>query len=742
MKRPLVLAGFCYLLTQAAAVFFGAGVSRVLFFVCLGGFAVTFVYWRTRRAAVFPAAFLIAAAALGSFCLYTRMAVQPPRMLDGRDETVEATVCELPVSQYGRWYYVMQVDGVDDKTAPQHFKIRLSSQRALDVEPYSRFRGKIHLFLPQGGDGYSSRGYYESKGISMFAYLDEYGGIRILPAVSHPPYFYALRLRRALIDSVGGVLPAEEASLVNGILLGDVSGLDGSLTADFRTDGISHILSVSGLHMATIAELLLFLLLFLRVRKRAASVLTAAGVLAFMAVTCFVPSVTRSGLMCLLVLSGPVVSRRADPLNSLCAAALLICLANPYAAADVGFLLSFTATLGLIQLSGPIAGFLNRRFDKVPLLRPLVQGVNGVLATSAAATLFTLPIILLNFGTVSLVSPLANLLELAPSTLLIGFGAGAAVLNLLFPQSYLAMPFALAAGLLAKYMRWCAAWLARIPLASISASQGFVPLWLGGTVLLFAAAYGLARGKKLFPRTACLSVIVLLAGILSYQLSERGVTRIAVLDTGTSLSVVMTRGNHAAVVGCDTYNSGKIVSWLNHENAASLDFLELLTQNHGELTAAADVSGRFAPRRLVAQQAAGADGFVQKALESSAGNALFHSAARASFWDGVTAETVWTGNAACARITAQGVTVLLCPSEADPSTLPENWRRCDFLVTDGAPSGEKAPDAVFTVFAMDQSDLAKDRRIVSATRAVWTGGCGNVVLQISGDRTLSIRREE
>ncbi len=742
MKRPLVLVGFCYLLTQAAAVFFGAGVSWILFFLCVGGFAVTFVYWRTRRAVVFPLAFLAAALALGSFCLYTRLTAEPPHMLDGRDETVEATVCELPVSQYGRWYYVMQIDSVDDKTVPQRFKIRLSAQGSLQVEPYSRVRGKIHLFLPQGGDGYSSRGYYQSKGISMFAYLYEYGGVQILPADSHPPYYYALRLRSALLRSVDDVLPPREASLVGGILLGDVSGLDSGITADFRTDGISHILSVSGLHMATVAELLMFFLLFLHLRKKTASVLAGAGILAFMAVTCFVPSVTRSGVMCLLCLAAPVVSRRADPLNSLCAAALLICLSNPYAAADIGFLLSFFATLGLVVCSAPIAGFLNGRFDKIPLLHPFVQGASGVLATSAAATLFTLPIILLNFGTVSLVSPLANLLELVPSTLLIGFGAGAAVLNLLFPQSYLAMPFALAAGLLAKYMRWCAAWLARIPLASISASQGFVPLWLAGSGLLLAAAYGLARGRRLLPQAACLSVILLLTGVLSYQISQRGVTRVAVLDTGTSLSVVMTRGNRAAVVGCDAYNSGRLVSWLNHENVSRLDYLELLTQDHEEFTSAADVSSRFRPWQLVAPEKTGVDGFVRKAMGNSVKSALFQNGARASFWDGVTVETMSGGKASAARICVNGVTILLCPSGADAASLPETWKRCDFLVTDAVPAGQEEPEPVLTVFSMDENDLVKSGRSVADRRSVWTGGRGNIVLQLSGDRTLSIRREE
>lgn len=741
MKRPLVLVGFCYLLTLAAAVFFGAEVSFVLLWVCLAGFAVTFVYWRTRKAVVFPLAFLTAALALGSFCIYSHFSVEPPRMLDGKDETIEGTVCELPSRQYNRWYYVVQVDSVADKSAPQHFKIRLSSQNGLSVEPYSRISGKIHLFLPSGGDGYSSRGYYASKGIMMFAYLYEYVGVKISPPAAKPPYYYALKLRQALLKSINSILPPDEASLVNGILLGDTGGLSNTLTADFRTDGISHILSVSGLHMATIAELLIFLLLFLHVPKKPTAAVAACGVFGFMAVTCFVPSVTRSGVMCLLCLAAPLISRRADPLNSLCTAGLLICLANPYAAADVGLLLSFFATLGLILCTGPITKFLNGKLDKIHALSPLVRGINGVLATSIGATLFTLPIILLNFGTVSVVAPLSNLLELVPSSLLMGFGAAAAVINLILPQSYLAMPFALAAGLLAKYMQNCAAWLAQIPLASISAQRGFVLLWLGGTMLLFAAALALGKERRLFPQTACLSFILLLVGIFSYQLSQQNVTRVAVLDVGTDVSVVLTRGGHAAVVGCGSYNSGKIISYLNSENIAQLDTLELLTQERDEYACAADITSRFRPKRLITQQDAYVDGFVRKAVADSEKTTQYQSEADTALWNNVRIETVLSKKAAAAKITTDGVTIVVCPNGADLSELPAGWRDPDFLVADTITEqiGEISP--VCTIFSMDGNDLAKSAGKVKQLRSVWTGGYGNLVLELKGERTLSVGRE-
>ena len=741
MRRPLVLVGFCYLLTLAAAVFFGAGASFVLLWICVAGFAVTFVWWRTRRAVVFPLAFAAAAIALAAFCAYSRFAVEPPRALDGKTAVVSGTVCELPEQRNGRWYYTVRIDSAANRETPTGFKVRLSSQERLEAGPYSRVSGKICLSLPPGGDGFASRSYYASKGIMMFAYADWGTSLSVSPPVEKPPYYYALRMREKLLDAVDEVLPQEQASLVKGILLGDTDGLSDSLNADFRTDGVSHILSVSGLHMSTIAELMIFLLLFCRVPKRAASLAAACGVFGFMAVTCFVPSVTRSGVMCLLFLAGPLLSRRADPLNSLCAAGLLICLSNPYSAADVGFLLSFFATLGLVICTGPVTRFLNGRFDRVRALRPLVQGVNGVLATSAGATLFTLPIVLLSFGTVSVVSPLANILELVPSSLLMCFGAAAAVFRLLLPQTFLAMPFALAAGLLAKYMSASAAFLARIPFASVSASQGFITLWLAGSLILFAVALFLGKGKRLFPQAACLSVILLLVGIGSFQLSRQDVTRLTVLDGGDGICAVLTRGGHAFVVGCEDYNPQKLISCLSAENTVKLDGIALLTRERDEFACAQTAAARFRPAKVVAYEDTAADGLVRKAANGSI-LIPFTSRAEVSLWSDVKVELAQSGKASAARVTADGVTVLLRPDGAKAQGLPDGWKNPDFLVACASVplSGEFTPAC--TVFSMDGKTLRKNAAAVAARRSLWTGGSGNLVLNLRKDRSLSVGREK
>lgn len=741
MKRPLVLVGFSYLLTLAAAVYLGADVSFVLFWCCIGAFTVTFVYWRTRKALAFPLAFLSAAIALACFCVNNRMFVAPVQAMDGRDLTVTGTVCELPYQQYGRWYYIIQTDSVSDSKAPQCFKLRLSSQNGLDLEPYSRVKGKMHLSLPSESCGYSSRSYYLSRGIALFAYLYEYEGVKITPPRSLPPYGYILRLRRTMLDDIDTMLPSQEASLVKGIFLGDKTSIPEETISDFRTSGVSHLLAVSGLHMATVAELLLLLFTFLHVPGKLVSLLTGVGVFCFMAVTGFVPSVSRSGIMCLLVLGAPLISRRADSLNSLSAAVLILCIVNPWAAADVGLLLSFSATLGLILLSGKIGRYLNTKWDKIKVLSPLVQGVNGILSTSATAMLFTLPILLLNFGRLSVIAPLSNLLLLVPSTLMVSFAAIALIIGLIFPHSYLAMPFALATGLLAKYLRVCTHWLAQIPFASISVSYGFVILWLAGTVILFAVTLIHYRNRLLLKTAAWLSVIVLLVGIFSYQLSMQDVTRIAVLDVGTNLSVVLTRSGHGAVIGCEGYKSSAVTNYLSSRGISRLDYLQPLSQDGKEAANLSAAASRYSPKQLVSRLENRSDDFVRRAASHSLRCCWYRRKADCMLWDNVhicsracsQAEAVW--------IFAGGVSILVLPKDADFSLLPNEWSRPDFLVTDSVNGKLTSISPLFTVYAMNGKELAEQKTQIRKAETVWTGSKGNIVLQLQSNRELSIRRE-
>lgn len=713
MRRPFALVGFTYLLVLVAAVFLGARWSMVLACVSLLFGAASLLLPRLRIG-VFPVALCTAAMAFGSFSVFAMQPVQLEQTLGETDAVITGVLQEQPYRRYDRSYCVVQVTSVDGE--PMDFQIRLSMQNGFAAEPYSRFEGKVHFYVPSGGTGFSSRAYDASQDISLLAFLYEYEPYTILPPAEKPLNYYILQLRSAMGDALNTVLPEEEAGLLRGVLLGDKTGISPELTEDFQTVGLSHLMAVSGLHMAIIMQLFFTLFLTLRIPRKLAAFLTSFAVLGFMAVTCFVPSASRSGVMCLLFLAGQIISHRADSLNSLGLAVWILCLINPYAAADIGLLLSFSATLGLILLARPATRWLNRFAPKEGIWKRFFHAVNSGLGTSISAVLFTLPVMALTFHNVSIIAFLANLLALWPATFMLQFALGAAVLYLVLPHTLSAMPFAFAAGWIAKYLCACVRALSDIPYASLPLSAGFVLLWIAAVLALTGAALWLGKSKRLASAAVWLSVILLLSGVYSYQLSMHGVTRIAVLDVGEGLSVAVTRDGRSALIGCSGYSAVPVKSYLKGQGTIGLDYVELFSDFGQEAGNAAAVLQTFPAEQLVLPSGAYMDDLLQKQQGRVKEFIFYKNAVRAELWGSVSIEM----QDGAALLVANGVSVLLLPEKQEAADAPEAWRTADFVVylTSGA-AVLKAGDEGYA-HNMDE---------------------GPIVLEITGEKTVKIRRD-
>lgn len=739
--RPFALIGFSYLLAQTAAVYSGAAGALFMGCACALAFCVLACVRKTRSLRTVQMALLSAAAAFGLFYAYAQAAVLPAQQMNGRDAVLTGTVCELPVSAYGRYYYVVRVQGLSAAGAPYVEKIRLSAQNALNVEPYDTIEGKAHFYTPKGGEGFDSPSYYASKGITLFAYLYEYEPVKITPARHRPPYFAALSLRRSMTGALYRLLPARQAGLSAGVLLGEPSGIGEQVKSDFQTTGVTHILSVSGLHMTTMAQFFLLLLGLLRFPRRAGAAAAMAGVLGFMAVTGFVPSVLRSGIMSLIYLFGIVVRRRADSLNSLGIAALVICTANPYAAADLGLLLSFSATLGMILCAGPLSTRLRALYKTVPVGRALLDGVNSAVCTTVTATVFTLPLLILSFGTVSLISPVSNVLQILPSTLLMVCAAlGAGIYTAGLP--FLAMPFAFGTGVLSNYMIDCARLLAQVPWASVSASYGFVHLWLAGSLLL--AAVLIVRPPSYAARrsAALLSVILLLCGVLSYQLSMRSVTRVAVLQEGDGLCVVLTHQGRGAVIGCGGFASSTARNYLRGQGVRQLDYLQMVGDTKEEALLASELISSFQPKRVLLWKNGQDNEFLQKQLPNAEQIDYFDTRAQAELWGTVRVERYAGGLQSYTGILVNGVTFLLVSAECRADALPDQWQQADFVIADDLPRGEKALSPFVTVLSMSEetAEASLARLGGAGFVSVSTGDAGHVLIDTRPGGTLVLRR--
>jgi competence protein ComEC len=200
--------------------------------------------------------------------------------------------------------------------------------------------------------------------------------------------------------------------VLQGVVMGDTAGIDEGWMDAFRRSGTAHMLSVSGLHVASLAAIMLGLARLLRAPRWAGFLLAAAAALLLVPFVGPSPPVVRSAAMIVVVLVARWVGRGRDQWQVLALAAVVCLLINPFAVFDVGFQLSFAAFLGMLLLIKPVQHGL----------RFLPPAVASNVAVSLAASLGTAPVALAVFGKTSLVSPLANLLVVPALPFITGLG--------------------------------------------------------------------------------------------------------------------------------------------------------------------------------------------------------------------------------------------------------------------------------------------------------------------------------
>ncbi len=224
-------------------------------------------------------------------------------------------------------------------------------------------------------------------------------------------------LKERLENVIDDNLSPPQSGLLSAILLGNKQDLNKEFKEKLNRAGIRHITAVSGLHIVVLSGILLWLgMIFL---SRGQSFYFAVAFLwLFILMIGFQPSIIRAGIMGSLLLFCEKIGRQRIADRALFLTATVMLLFNPSLLRySIGFQLSFLATLGIIYFMPTLQHFLS----KFKLFKTLK--VDGLLAMSFAAQIFTLPVLIYHFGQFSVVSPLTNLLvvPLLPYLMSLGF---------------------------------------------------------------------------------------------------------------------------------------------------------------------------------------------------------------------------------------------------------------------------------------------------------------------------------
>jgi len=361
---------------------------------------------------------------------------------------------------------------------------------------------------------------------------------------------------------------AREAGLLRCILLGERGAVDPDTELAFRLSGLSHLLTVSGLHVVALLGGLWLVMRFFLVRERTIAAAVIAGSLLYAALAEFQPSVVRAVVVMVIVAFGVFIGRRHDMLSALAAAALLLLVANPDEVFFAGFQLSFVSVLGLVALAPGLYAFLKDRMgfsgiDLVPhahhwLRMYLNRFFIAAFAVSAAAWLASQPLVAYHFQVLNPVTLGLNLLLIPVFSVILLTAFFVLVIETVVGGFLVA---SVSNGLVELLMvlsrtgsQLPAAWVNVVP----------PPGWVLGVYYLLLLLAAVAPMLGLRRRWPAVLVLVFLLGFVGWQFlpARLDVPELVILDVGQgSAALIRTPEGKTALIDVGTSGGTGVSRW-------------------------------------------------------------------------------------------------------------------------------------------------------------------------------------
>lgn len=455
---------------------------------------------------------------------------------------------------------------------------QLSSITTSDREPtIESVQGKIYVTIPllQGtgihpgqivqvtGFLYQPQAASNPGGFNFQTYLAKQGiftGLagRQVQLIDESPKSGLWQLRQRIIHTQVESLGVPEGTLVSSIVLGRRAvDLPYDIRDAFIQAGMAHVLAASGFHVSLILGMVLVLTRRLDVKTRFA--IGIFVLLIYVGLTGASPSVLRASLMGIAALFALVVKRKVKPTGALLVAATLLLLVNPLWVEDLGFQMSFLATLGLI-VTVPA---LLKRLDWLP------PAIASLFAIPLAAFLWVLPIQLHVFGTVASYSILTNTVTSLPVAGITLGGAIDAIASLFHPPT---------GSFLAQVLHYPIHWLMQIVaffngLPGNQVAVGTISIWQA--VLLYGI-FGLVWFVKWWHRSRrwllALFLILAIVALPAWQRSTQIFQVTVLANTSEPVLVVQDRGNTILINGGDRDTAEyAVIPFLQKQGVDTLD---------------------------------------------------------------------------------------------------------------------------------------------------------------------------
>ncbi|MBE6701469.1 MAG: ComEC family competence protein [Ruminococcaceae bacterium] len=526
MRRPLCLFVLISALFVLLTVAFGKSFSLVLITVIT--FAIIFTLPFYIKCKKTPCLLFLTFLFIVLFSLVITTFLHLPKLefaksLDGEYATVEGKIVS---SSKGDTYSSFVVNGriEGDGTQKCNVTLILPSSRAeeLDIGNKISFTGKLE---------YTDDTFSKGKESFLTVFTGEY---EILDSEKNlfGNFIYSLRKTISIVAD-----NFDSGAIIKALVIGDKSGLSEETIHNFSILGISHVLAISGLHLSIVAMSVYLFFNRVGVGLRLSSAISTLIIFFYMFVTGFSLSLVRAGQMMIIFLLSRNIRRKSDSITALFFSGFLIITFSPWSLFNLGFQLSFLSTFGILVFLPPVVNryeeFVRKQIKKknnnffLKLCFAIVKYVILSIYSTLAATLLTLPVILLTFNEFSLFSVVGNIVIvffikylLSISILVVITGA--------FKLTLLSTIFVFLNNFLYSIILYLTQYLAKISPTPISLNSTF--LVLGVILISLIVVISLLFSRKLL--TAPISAIVVTLFILLFNVvCEKALYSAYVIDT-------------------------------------------------------------------------------------------------------------------------------------------------------------------------------------------------------------------
>ncbi len=517
--------------------------------------------------------------------------------------------------------YTVSVQKVNDRTTD--FKCQLSFDGYIDIDEYTCHSATVEFSdIADETSKETSKYLFLAKKIYLTAtvtdnYIDKQTTKKLFPE------YHFNRVNRFLSERIEKYIQGEENALVQALLLGNKDKLTEETKYNFRLLGLSHILAVSGMHLSLIIGTLDKFFDRVYEDKRKKHILMILLTFAYAGMTGFSQSVSRAAVMLMLYYLMFLVSRKTDSVTSLCTAFGSLCFILPNSMFDIGLWLSFLSTYGIVAVALPIDSVVSKkREESDSKAKKLLLKLWSNLLFGIVPIMFSLPVIWLSYGEISIISPIANILF---TPFLLGVMYTSPFMVILSDFSLLALNPAILSYICAHFMLFFTDLLA--PYAPIvPLNYVFTPIIIILLVVsyLVLALKNIKRKSIYFVPFVCAAMVFAsFCGIHRYMTSDDQKIIYSNTSYGDSFVVISeNKGLICDISGVSRINAKRSENYL-HENRINKIDAYLITDYHGrgtdtfnELTSYTSIGKLYLPYAIGYEEKILEDKFVNYAKKN------------------------------------------------------------------------------------------------------------------------------